>query len=230
VESFCLFISRSLKEDVQRSLTLSGERILADPDCAIRSEAVFVEMTYGYAGDVGRILLSLKRSVDSGELTFAEMDDRFHLLLEHLIRKNSSIQHEVDAIPLVRRSARLEIYRRLHNAKDFMDASLKEKLTIRDMAEAACLSPHHFLRLFRSSFAMTPHQYMIRKRLDVARAMLEISDLPVTDIALEAGFESVNHFSRLFRSHFGESPRAFRKKKGIRNADLSTDPAAEPDA
>ncbi|MHC9541437.1 MAG: helix-turn-helix domain-containing protein [Vulcanimicrobiota bacterium] len=213
VESFCIFISSSLKEDVLRSFILSDEKLLTEPACSIDKEPVFFEKTFQYSGELRNIIMSLKKSVDNGKLSPGELEDKLHILLERLVKKNSSIHYEADKIPLVKRSARLEIYRRLSIAKDFIDASLREKLAIEDMAEVACLSPHHFLRLFKKTFDMTPHQYIIRKRLERAKKILQISELSVTEIAFEVGFESLSHFSRLFNSYFGVSPRLFRKKK-----------------
>jgi len=213
VESFCIFISRSLKEDVLRSFMLSDEKLLAEPACSIEKEPVFLEKTFQYSSELRNIIVSLKKSADIGQLSPGELEDKLHILLGHLARKNSSIQYEADKVPLVRKSARLEIYRRLCIAKDFIDASLREKLAIEDIAKVACLSPHHFMRLFKKTFEMIPHQYIIRQRLERARKILEVSELPVTEIAFEVGFESLSHFSRLFNSYFGNSPRLFRKKK-----------------
>ncbi len=216
VESLCIFISRSLKEDVLRNLSISTEKLLAEPANSVDKDPVFFEKTFQYDSEVRKIILSLKKSADMRKLSLGKMEDALHILLEHVMKRNSSIHFEVDRIPLVKRSTRLEIYRRLNHAKEFIDASLKERLAIGDMARVACLSPHHFLRLFKNCFSMTPHQYVIKKRLERAKQILEVSEIPVTEIAFEVGFESLSHFSRLFNDHFGISPGLFRKMKHSR--------------
>jgi AraC-like DNA-binding protein len=72
------------------------------------------------------------------------------------------------------------------------------------------LSPYHFLRSFKAATGVTPHQWLLRARLHQAAARLATSHVPVTDIALEVGFEDLSNFTRTFRAEFGASPRQYR--------------------
>jgi AraC family transcriptional regulator len=83
---------------------------------------------------------------------------------------------------------------------------------LRDAAGAACVSPYHFHRLFHEVFRETPNQYLQRRRLTQARELLKSSDLDVTEISLEIGFESSTSFSALFRRSLGCSPREYRAR------------------
>ena len=83
-------------------------------------------------------------------------------------------------------------------------------------ANAPCVSPYHFHRLFHEVFHETPNQYLQRRRLEQARELLESTDRGVTEISLDVGFESSTSFSALFRRSLGCSPREYRailKKK-----------------
>jgi AraC-like DNA-binding protein len=91
---------------------------------------------------------------------------------------------------------------------------LQQPLTLSQIAEVAWLSTHHFLRLFKRTFHETPHQYLIRKRIERAKYLLAHTDLSVTDVCLEVGFESLGSFSWLFRRRVGASPETFRLQNG----------------
>lgn len=79
------------------------------------------------------------------------------------------------------------------------------------MAREARLSPYHFLRIFRQVTGITPHQHLLRRRLQ--RAAIRLADEPtkIVEIALECGFGDVSNFNRTFRAEFGVSPRAWRR-------------------
>jgi AraC-like DNA-binding protein len=83
---------------------------------------------------------------------------------------------------------------------------------LNSLARRARLSPYHFLRVFQSVTGVTPHQYLLRLRLQRAAARLRTEDTKVVDIALESGFGDLSNFIRTFRSEFGASPRAWRSR------------------
>jgi AraC-like DNA-binding protein len=79
------------------------------------------------------------------------------------------------------------------------------------MAREARLSPYHFLRIFRQVTGITPHQHLLRRRLQRAAARLAAEPTKIVEIALECGFGDVSNFNRTFRAEFGASPRAWRR-------------------
>ena len=115
-------------------------------------------------------------------------------------------------LPAVRQSTRVELYRRLVLARDCIDSSYEKNLTLKDLAEIANLSPHHFLRQFRNLFGMTPHKCLVEKRLMIASKALLESHQSVTQICMSVGFQSLGSFSVLFRKRFGLSPDNYRKQ------------------
>jgi AraC family transcriptional regulator len=80
-----------------------------------------------------------------------------------------------------------------------------------DLAALAGLSPFHFLRVFRATAGLTPHQYLLRGRLRAAAVTLATTDTPVTEVALASGFEDLSNFIRTFRAEFGVTPSSYRK-------------------
>jgi AraC-like DNA-binding protein len=79
------------------------------------------------------------------------------------------------------------------------------------LAQAAGLSPYHFLRTFTRVIGVTPHQYVRRGRLRYAASRLGTDGASVLDIALDSGFGDVSNFNRAFRAEFGVSPGVLRR-------------------
>ncbi len=103
-------------------------------------------------------------------------------------------------------------YEALHRARSLIEKEYSRSLDLRDLARAAGLSRYHFLRAFRIAFHVTPHQYLTRKRIERAKELLAGSDLPVTEICFEVGFESLGSFSTLFHRMVGWSPSIYRAR------------------
>jgi AraC family transcriptional regulator len=80
-----------------------------------------------------------------------------------------------------------------------------------DLAQEAGVSKRHFLRMFKESMRVTPHQYIIQFRLQQASKLLQDRSLSILDIALMSGFTDGAHFSRTFQKHFGRSPGLARE-------------------
>jgi AraC family transcriptional regulator len=78
------------------------------------------------------------------------------------------------------------------------------------LASMACMSPYHFLRTFRAVTGVTPHQWLLRARLREAAGRLAATKTPVTNVALDVGFDDLSNFTRSFRAEFGASPREYR--------------------
>jgi AraC family transcriptional regulator len=93
----------------------------------------------------------------------------------------------------------------------WIDAHASEELDLDGLARQCGLSQFHYLRLFASVLAVTPHQYLVRSRLRYAARLLADEDRSITDIALDVGFCDLSNFVRTFRRAAGVSPRAFRR-------------------
>lgn len=91
-----------------------------------------------------------------------------------------------------------------------VEASLDAPHTLTDLAAIACLSPYHFLRTFKTVTGLTPHQWLRRARLQRAAVRLANARAPVTQVALESGFEDLSNFIAGFRAEFGVSPGRYR--------------------
>jgi len=101
---------------------------------------------------------------------------------------------------------------RLRRIKEFVDAKIEDELTLCEMAQAVALSTAHFSRMFRKSTGETPHQFLLRQRLERAKMMLRSADGRVMDVAVACGFKSQQHFAQVFRHVCGVSPTEYRQE------------------
>ncbi len=101
-------------------------------------------------------------------------------------------------------------YRRLLRARRLIDSSFNLPLNLDALSSEACFSRYHFIRLFKRVFKMTPHQYLMEKRIERAKELLASSQLSVTDVCFEVGFQSLGSFSALFHKRVGTPPVIYR--------------------
>jgi AraC-like DNA-binding protein len=95
-------------------------------------------------------------------------------------------------------------------AKELIEAHIDGGLSVTRLAKECGLSVTHFSRAFRRSVGMPPHQWLLHRRVDKARSLLECSKQELSAIALACGFADQSHFTRVFSRLVGTSPRAWR--------------------
>ncbi|UPJ54109.1 helix-turn-helix transcriptional regulator [Bradyrhizobium sp. 200] len=101
--------------------------------------------------------------------------------------------------------------RRLQRVLDYIEASLGTDIRLEELAAQACLSPYHFSRLFREATGLSPHRYVIDRRVQAARQELARSNFSLVEIALEFGFGSQANFTRVFRKATSLTPGQYRE-------------------
>lgn len=101
---------------------------------------------------------------------------------------------------------------RLRRARDRMDREYAEPLDVPALARDALMSPGHFSRSFRAAFGETPYSYLMTRRIERAKALLERGDLSVTEVCFAVGCTSLGSFSSRFTELVGESPSAYRAR------------------
>lgn len=93
---------------------------------------------------------------------------------------------------------------------DFVADKFGEAIAISDLAAAAGLSEAHFSRLFRKTIGDSPHQFLMRYRVERAMAFLADDARPLSNIAISSGFSDQAHLTRLFKRFTGQTPRQYR--------------------
>lgn len=93
-----------------------------------------------------------------------------------------------------------------------MDGASHEAWPVRRLARVSGVSEAHFARSFKQAFGVPPHRYLLTRRIERATALLRDTELPITEIAFQTGWESLGSFGRTFRDITGESPGAIRER------------------
>jgi AraC-like DNA-binding protein len=110
----------------------------------------------------------------------------------------------------------------------YIDAHLDGRIRIKDLAGLLKLSAGHFSRAFRSTFGTTAHEYLSRRRIEVAQSLMLTSREPLSAIALRCGLCDQSHFTRVFRRIVGETPHAWRRTRWGEIEDRSTERSRNP--
>ena len=100
--------------------------------------------------------------------------------------------------------------RALRNVREFIETHLEDNIGIQALAAAAGLSMYHFARAFKQSEGVSPHHYLVQRRVRRTQDLLTATDLPLSEIALAAGFADQSHCARRFREHVGTTPSSYR--------------------
>ena len=98
-------------------------------------------------------------------------------------------------------------------AMAYVQAHLAQPISVPQLAAAVNLSASHFSRLFRTATGLSPHEYIILRRIDAAKQLLLTTDLTIKEIACRAGYRSEVNFIVSFTGKTGLSPTTFRTKQ-----------------
>jgi transcriptional regulator of acetoin/glycerol metabolism/AraC-like DNA-binding protein len=101
----------------------------------------------------------------------------------------------------------------LRRVREYVQLHLDESIGLSTLAAVAGLSMHHFAREFKQSAGVTPHHYLIQKRIERAQQKLAQTDLSLAEIAYAVGFSDQGHLARHFRGLLGTTPREFRRSQ-----------------
>jgi len=100
--------------------------------------------------------------------------------------------------------------KRLRQVTDFIADNYSRDLKLNELAHIAGMSSFHFAREFKRTTGTTPHQYLIKFRIERAKALLAKNELPLIEVGLRSGFSHQSHFTRLFRRLTGTTPHSYR--------------------
>jgi AraC-like DNA-binding protein len=117
----------------------------------------------------------------------------------------SDLQQRLNPADLPGREINLKLERAAQYIRDNCTLALK----LEDICEAAQLSASYLTRAFKQHYGMTPHAFLVNRRIQFARAQLRSGKL-IADVALEAGFADQAHFQRAFKQHLAATPGQYR--------------------
>ncbi len=100
----------------------------------------------------------------------------------------------------------------LNRVLDYIEVHLSETIQLSNLAAIANMSESHFSRSFKQSMNAAPHQYVLKRRVELAQQLLKKSQLSILEVALECGFAHPGHLSRHFKRIVGTTPKKFRQQ------------------
>ncbi|MGF1720721.1 AraC family transcriptional regulator [Vibrio kyushuensis] len=173
------------------------------------------------------------RHIELSELTF--VDDPFvsQLIRETMLNQNwedstdkliVSHAQQMLLIHLLRRYCNYSMTKAIstgglsitnqRSVTEFVEANLSRSFSLSDLATLANLSDFHFARMFKTSFNCTPHQYVLSRRIELAKQLLTNNTSTLADIAQLCGFSSQQHMSQQFKLRVGATPAVYRRELG----------------
>jgi AraC-like DNA-binding protein len=118
---------------------------------------------------------------------------------------------------------KLDLYRRIVQAKLFIDANFAAQIDAGEIADEACYSKFHFIRTFKGIYGKTPHQYLTHVRVERAKEMLA-AGVSVTETCFAVGFDSLGSFTSLFKRRAGVTPSEYQRRQLARKAEIRKEP------
>ena len=106
---------------------------------------------------------------------------------------------------------KIYLYKRIVQAKLFIDTHFSNDIDLDNIADEACFSKFHFIRLFKTIYGKTPHQYLIKVRIENAKTLLQ-KEISVAETCFSVGFDSVSSFTGLFKRLTKFSPSLYQQQ------------------
>ncbi len=95
--------------------------------------------------------------------------------------------------------------------RDYIERNLSQGIRVANLSALVFRTEAHFSRAFKRSFGVTPHAYVLRRRIELASQLMIESRTPLSEIALKCGFNDQAHLCKRFRKHTGATPAAWRR-------------------
>ena len=207
-ESLIIAFNPNFLKHYLYSINHSEEQLLDRPFEKTEASFYFYQSSYEMSVTLNEYLKKLIKDIKEGDKDPLYFQTVFYQVLSELVGIERDLQNRISSLSATRKSTRDELYRRISKGKDFIDAHLKEKLSIERIAKECCLSPFHFLRTFSKFYEVTPYQYILAERLRKAQYLIDCTSTDLTQIIEATGFEHKRTFQRAFQKKYGMTPFA----------------------
>jgi len=214
MQALTLLFRTGLPQEVLGALLTPEDRMLDTADVEEVNAVPFLAHLQPHDRSVTPVLLFIRRHSQMGLQDPSWYEEQMAFLLERMLLRHRHVMQRARSVPVRRSATRREILRRVSLATDFIHSNYDKPVMLGDMARAAFLSRHHFLRLFKHVHEITPHEYLQRKRTSVAARLLRDSGSSVEEVVRQVGFDSRSTLFRAMRRFHGVTPRECRRNGG----------------
>ncbi|WP_202406114.1 helix-turn-helix domain-containing protein [Hufsiella ginkgonis] len=199
-------------KDFHRSQRSSDRTLLDDPFATWQNDVPnFLETLYPLSGDLKFNMLHLKKHIENNVDNDMLYNEYMHHSLALYYRVyNQEVVQKSKKLDFLNSQTKIEILKRLAIAKDYILSNYNRPISLADISQQACLSVNHLLRTFKQAFSCSPHQYLIKVRLQRAQYLLKNSTNSVNEIVDLVGFECPSSFIRLFKGTYNMTPGNYR--------------------
>jgi AraC family transcriptional regulator len=156
---------------------------------------------FGADARVSHLAYSLLHELEAGASTMLFVDSVRTALAAHVVNAYGRLARPTKGPTLSERE--------LQRVRDLVEARLAEPLRLAELAAAVPMSTYYFSRAFKATTGMTPHEFVVRRRVDAARGLLERGGLLVAEVARRTGFADASHLARQFRRRVGMTPARY---------------------
>lgn len=215
-ETFNIHFSTSLLNSFLNDTHHSNETQLDSAGNERELHIDFHNQLYHKDATFNSITNILHHKGNTGELTDLMTDELLSHLLYHLQKSYHTVRQRINSISTAKAATKEEIYARLSIATDYIHSYYTQDITLDELANAACMSKFHFLRLFKEVYSATPYQYITKVRMQKAASLLHNTAFSVFDTAVFVGYDDASVFSRAFHKYHGQWPQAYRNGASIK--------------
>ncbi|HNP47717.1 MAG TPA: AraC family transcriptional regulator [Bacteroidia bacterium] len=215
VRGICIDVAPDVLSEVVASYR-RPDTFIADPglDTFFNSPDFLENKFRGSDTHTGRWLHSLDlRMLREDSLAIRFSREFYFTLAEHLLADHIPVYKELQSIKGVKRTTRKELYRKVSMGKEYIDSAYLQNIHVADIASKCNLSEYHFYRTFKSAFGISPHQYIIQKRLAFGSTLLTEEKMSVSEAAYASGYADAFAFSKSFKKQYGHSPVVLTQRK-----------------
>jgi AraC-like DNA-binding protein len=163
---------------------------------------------------ISELLRPLARLIKAGRAEEIYIDEEWLLhLAEAIVLNEKNIRVSLSGLHAVRHTTRTEIMKRLLIGKEYIDSHFTNNPKIADIASIAFMSEFFFFRNFKLAFRTTPYQYILDKKIDLAKQLMHDEQIGFAEIAESCGFPDIFTFSKAFKRKCGFTPSATRRMR-----------------
>jgi AraC family transcriptional regulator len=150
--------------------------------------------------------LAIKQQSEQSASDFFYVESAMTMLITHLLRYYSTQQN------LLQTQAGRITSNDLSQIIDYIHAHLDQNPSLVELATLVNLSAYHFVKVFKASMGITPHQYLLTCRIKKAQQLLHQKSLSLAEISLQVGFHDQSRFTSVFRKRVGFTPKQYRDR------------------
>ncbi len=213
VTGICIDVAPEILSEVVASYLQPGTALCdLDLDKFFNSKQ-FLENKYSAQHTrVGKFLLKLEEVLSKNPRAELNFDKEFYFSLsEQIVGDHIPLFKKLQNVKALKTETKKDLLRKGMKAKAYIDQHFHKALKTEDIALEAGLSEYHFYRLFKTLYQISPHQYLLKTRLDFAREILLKERPDIYTLALLSGFTDIYSFSKSFKKRFGQTPSELLK-------------------